>query len=200
MPNNFIIEPSPENVKKVFDNFYQADIKLWEEFSKKLIIRIFDKNEIIKDYNATERYMNILVKGSVASFVWNGENNICINLYYENNFFSDYLSFLRQTPTQIKQQALEHCLVWSISYKDLQELYSRSTTGIYIGKMIAEELFIKKQTEQINLLTLTPSERYQKLLEERPEIIKRTSLKIIASYLGLTAEGLSRIRKRISEI
>ncbi|MGN4146230.1 hypothetical protein [Flavobacterium johnsoniae] len=60
-------------------------------------------------------------------------------------------------------------------------------------------LYIQKQQQQIDLLTLTPQDRYLKLIESRPEIFQRTPLKIIASYLGLTAESLSRIRKRIIE-
>ena len=69
--------------------------------------------------------------------------------------------------------------------------------GVHIGKVISEELFIKKQTEQIGLLTLTPTQRYQKLVEEKPKILQRTPLKIIASYLGVLPESLSRIRKKI---
>ena len=68
-----------------------------------------------------------------------------------------------------------------------------------LGKAISEMLYVRKQQEQINLLTLSPQERYIKLIESRPEIFQRTPLKIIASYLGLTAESLSRIRKRVME-
>jgi len=192
-----MIQPTPENIKIIFDIFFEADLKLWNEFSQKLTVKKYDKNQTIKEYNTTEKFMNILVKGSVGLFVWNGQDDICINLYYENNFFCDYLSLLKQKQTLIKSEALEDCVVWSIHHKDLQELYSKSLIGVNIGKVISEELFIKKQTEQVNLLTLKPQDRYLKLLEERPEIIRRTPLKIIASYLGLTAESLSRIRKRI---
>ena len=87
--------------------------------------------------------------------------------------------------------------IWSIEYKNLQKLYQKSVIGVHIGRVISEELFIKKQTEQINLLTLSPTERYKKLLIEKPKIIQRTPLKIIASYLGVLPESLSRIRNRI---
>lgn len=192
-----IIEPTPENIKSIFDDFYKADITLWTEFSKKLSVQKAIKNQVIKDYDVTEKSMNILINGSVGLFVWDGQDDICINLYYENNFFCDYLSFLKQKPTLVKSQALENCLFWSIKYQDLQELYAKSVIGVHIGKIIAEELFIRKQTEQVQLLTLTPKERYLRLIEERPMTLQRTPLKIVASYLGLTAESLSRIRKRI---
>ncbi|MFY7814541.1 MAG: Crp/Fnr family transcriptional regulator, partial [Chryseobacterium taeanense] len=77
-------------------------------------------------------------------------------------------------------------------------LYARNETGLRIGKAISEILFLRKQQEQINLLTLSPKERYLNLISQRPEIFQRTPLKIIASYLGLTAESLSRLRKRVT--
>jgi len=192
--------PSPEDVKKIFETYFTADMNIWKGFSEKIKVREFEKSEIIKDYNAVERYLNIVIKGSAGLFVWDGKRDICINLLYENSFISDYMSFLSQQPAVIKTEALEDITLWSISHTDLNELYQRSETGLRIGKAISEMLYIKKQQEQINLLTLSPQERYLKLIASRPEIFQRTPLKIIASYLGLTAESLSRIRKRITEI
>lgn len=189
-------QTTSEKIKEIFDPFYKADIHLWTEFAKYVQVRTFEKNELIKAYHATEKYVNILISGSVAHFVQAADKDICINLFYENQFFSDYLSFLTQSPSPIKTQALEDTLIWSISHTDLNYLYSKSTTGLFIGKAISDAMFIRKQSEQINLLTLSPAERYLKLIKERPEIFQRTSLKIICSYLGVTAESLSRIRKK----
>lgn len=191
--------PTPQQIQEVFSAYYQADSNIWERFSEKLTVRTFQKNEIIKDYDGVEKYLNIVAEGSVGLFVWNGKKDICINLLYEKSFMSDYFSFLRQQPSGIKTQALEECILWSISYPDLNELYARNETGLRIGKAISEILFLRKQQEQINLLTLSPKERYLNLISQRPEIFQRTPLKIIASYLGLTAESLSRLRKRVTE-
>ncbi|MEN5234097.1 Crp/Fnr family transcriptional regulator [Sphingobacterium faecium] len=189
-------QPTPQRVKEIFDPFYKADINLWTAFATYLHVRTFKKNELIKDYHKQEKYINILIRGSVAHFVLADEKDVCINLYYEEQLFSDYLSFLTQSPTVIKTQALEESHVWSISYNDLHTLYTRSSTGLLIGKAISDAMFIRKQSEQINLLTRSPTERYLKLIQDRPEVFQRTSLKIICSYLGIAAESLSRIRKK----
>lgn len=73
-----------------------------------------------------------------------------------------------------------------------------SDIGLNIGRVASESLFIHKQTQQIDLLMLTAEERYVKLLERQPEIVQRTPQKHIASYLGITPESFSRIRKKIS--
>lgn len=191
-------QPTPENIKEIFDRYYQLDIKYWEEFSKHLEIRCFRKNEIVKDYYKTERYINILISGSVAHFVPNEHKDICINIYYENDIFSDYLSFLTQKSSAIKTESIEDSIIWSITFEDLQKLYKKANESILIGKAISDLMFIKKQSEQINLLTHTPTERYLRLLKEKPLIFQRTPLKVIASYLGITPESLSRIRKTTS--
>lgn len=192
-------QPTPEKVKAIFDQYYPVELNIWTEFSKYLEVRTFKKGDIIKDYNKSEKYVNIVIMGSAAHFVLNNEKDTCINLFYEHQLFSDYLSFLTQKPTIIKTESLEDSLIWSISHTNLNNLNARSDKGMLINKAISDTMFIRKQSEQINLLTLTPTERYLKLITDRPEIFQRTPLKIIASYLGMTAESLSRVRKRILE-
>lgn len=190
--------PSPKRIKEIFDRYYSVDLKFWIEFSKHIKVREFSKNDIVKDYHKTEKFINILVAGSVAHFVPSNERDVCINLYYENEIFSDYLSFLTQKSTIIKTECLEDSVLWSLSFNALQTLYEKSSPSILIGKAISDLMFTKKQSEQINLLTLSPTERYLKLIKERPLVFQRTPLKIIASYLGIAPESLSRIRKKIS--
>ena len=178
-----------KQLKNTFDPYINVDIKLWDSFAAKLQLRKFKKNEIIKDADQTEHYINFIAgKGSET----------CISLCVANSFSSDYYSFLNQKPSIIYSRALETSELFSLTHKDLSELYSRSTMGIWIGKAIAEQLFIQRQQIQIDLLTLTAEERYLKLLSEKPEIFQRVSLKHIASYIGVTAESLSRLRKNIS--
>ncbi|BAV07100.1 cAMP-binding domain of CRP or a regulatory subunit of cAMP-dependent protein kinases [Filimonas lacunae] len=192
-------EPTPEAVKQIFDRYFPANVRIWESFAEKLKTIAYARNEIIKPCNGKENHLNLLIKGSVALYVCGEDTETCIHLCYENDIFSDYLSFLRGTGTPIQSVALEETVVWAIHKNDLQELYTRSTAGVHIGKAIAEVLYIRKQTEQIKLLTLSPQERYLQLLQEKPEVLQRTPLKIVASFLGLTAESVSRIRKRIGK-
>jgi CRP-like cAMP-binding protein len=185
-------------IKQIFDPYFEAPLEIWESFASFLKESSYKKNEIIKGVNKTEKHLSIIVDGSAAICLWKENSTVCLDLCYENEFFGDYMSFLTQKPTELFTQALEPTKILSISYSDLNELYKSSQIGLYIGRAAAESLFIHKQRQQIDLLMLTAEERYLKLLEQQPEIIKRTPQKHIASYLGITPESFSRIRKKIT--
>ncbi len=185
------------HLKNIFDPSFKMDIKKWEVFSEHLSVRKFNKNEFIKKANETEKYLNFIVKGTVGNFIFHNSKETCISLSIDNNFSSDYFSFLNQKPSLIYIVALENTEVLSITNSDLSNLYSNSNSGIWLGKTIAEQLFIQRQQIQIDLLTLTAKERYLKLLSEKPKLFQKVSLKFIASYLGITPESLSRLRKEI---
>lgn len=185
-------------IKNIFDPYFEAPIEIWESFAKYLEPKSFKKNELIKESNKKEKYLSIIIEGSAGIFLWKENSTICVDLCYENEFFGDYMSFLTQEPTELYTQAIEPTGILSISYSDLNELYKSSEIGMHIGRAAAESLFIHKQMQQIDLLKLTAEERYLKLLERQPKIVQRTPQKHIASYLGITPESLSRIRKKIT--
>lgn len=80
----------------------------------------------------------------------------------------------------------------------MQEIYKETQIGNTIGRQASEELFLKKSQRELSLLNETAEQRYLKLFSEQPELIKEIPLKYIASYIGITPQALSRIRKRIS--
>ena len=88
--------------------------------------------------------------------------------------------------------------MWRISVKDLQEVYKETENGNLIGRRMAENMFLIKSKREISLLNKTAEERYLDLFSERPKLLKQIPLKYIASYIGVTPQALSRIRKRIT--
>jgi len=183
-------------VKKIFDPYFEAPLEIWESFAKYLKASTYKKKEIIKEVHNRESYLSIIVKGSAGVFLWKENSSMCLDLCYENEFFGDYMSFITQETTKLYTQAIEPLEILSISYTDLNALYKESNMGVNIGRIAAESLFIHKQTQQIDLLMLTAEERYQKLLARQPEMVLRTPQKHIASFLGITPESFSRIRKK----
>ena len=111
---------------------------------------------------------------------------------------SAYDSFLTQTPSAYQLQALSETTLLSISHSDLQLVYSTTQIGNLVGRLTAERLFLIKSKREQNLLNLTAEERYLRLFKERPELLNVIPLKYISAYIGVTAQALSRIRKRLA--
>jgi len=184
-------------IKELFDPYFVAPLHLWEEFAMHLTQRTFKKNEIIKKENTIEKYINIIIEGSVGVFLWTDNHTKCLDLFYSNDFCCDYMSFVKKEPNILFTQALENTTMYSIANEDIQRIYYNSVLGLQIVRSATESLFAHKQNQQIELLTLTAEERYKKLMIERPEVIQNTAAKHIASYLGVTPESMSRIRSKV---
>ena len=87
--------------------------------------------------------------------------------------------------------------MYRIHFDDLQELYERSKVGNYLGGISAENLYVRKTQREISLLIHSAEERYNNLVKAYPHFIREIPLKHIASYIGITPQALSRIRKQL---
>jgi len=183
-------------IKAIFDPFYQAPLEVWENFVQYGEVVEKQKNEIVKRYNERDVDFYFILEGSGGILLFSNNNYICIDLCYEGDFLVDYMSFLTNQPTELEVVCFEKCRLFRISRCKFTEL-SETEYGRIIMKAAAEALFIYKQVQQIEILTKTAEQRYAEILEHQPHILQRTPNKYIASYLGITPESLSRIRKKI---
>lgn len=172
----------------------------WNYFSSRLIKQEFSKKSVFLKVGDIENHISFIEKGGVRLFIPKAdeEKEITFGFCLQNEFVSAYDSFLTQTPTLYQLETLMDTTLWSISYANLQDVYSTTKIGNTIGRFTAEKLFLIKSKREQSLLNETAEQRYTNLFEDRPEIIKQIPLKYIASYIGVTPQALSRIRKRIS--
>ena len=124
------------------------------------------------------------------------ENTICF--FKENEYVSDYPSFLTRRPAQTNIQALETTEIVETNYEALQLHYQQIPEANYLGRLLAEDLFIIMNETRIEELKSTIEERYNRIIERDPWILQRIPQYMVASYLGITAEALSRVKNRIS--
>lgn len=186
-------------LKTTFDKFYSAPVEVWEQFAEFCELVNFKKNEIIKNANTIERNGYFILTGSAGLFVWKGAQNVCLDLVYEEEFFGDAMSLNTGEVSPIETMALEKSEMLKISASNLKML-KQSEIGRILFLTAAENDFANKQKQQIDLLLKTAEERYQELLIKQPKLILRTSQKHIASYLGITTQSLSRIRRKMERL
>lgn len=187
-----------EKIKQAFDPYFDAPIEAWKSFAELGEIIQTEKDQIIKSAFTTEKYLSFILRGSGGILLWNNNNFVCIDLCYEGDFFGDYMSFLSQQKTNIEVITFEPSELFRISKSNFDTLSNNTEIGSRISRFAAEALFIHKQQQQIDILTKSATERYFEIFAKNPNIIQRTPQKHIASFLGITPQSLSRIRKKSS--
>ena len=110
--------------------------------------------------------------------------------------FTSQASFTMEQPAKESIQALEPSVLFRIPFQAANDLLSLPGWNTFVRKLIQE---VQGYTEEIlqELQTLTAEERYEHLLKNQPELAQRVPLKYLASYFGIAAPSLSRIRKKI---
>ncbi|MCB0640520.1 MAG: Crp/Fnr family transcriptional regulator [Phaeodactylibacter sp.] len=184
-------------IKEVFDPYFEVPIEAWQYFVQVGEVVQAEAEEILKAGATTEAYLYFILEGSGGIFLWKGEQAVCVDLCYELDFFGDYMSFLQQQPSPLEVRTFEPTRLFRIAKAAFDEMCTQTEFGQALSRLAAEGLFIHKQAQQIDVLTKTASTRYAELLEKQPEIIRRTPQKYIASYLGITPQSLSRIRRKL---
>ena len=118
------------------------------------------------------------------------------HFYFENWFATDFASFLNETPSQIFIESIENSSYLEIHKTDLLNLYDESPQIERLGRVIAEKAFLSTVEKLADMQLLNLNEKYDALLKRSPDLIQRVPQKYIASYLGVSEQSLSRIKKK----
>ncbi|MBB6272478.1 CRP-like cAMP-binding protein [Pedobacter cryoconitis] len=156
------------------------------------------KDTILEQAGKVPGYHNFIVSGYMRNFhVDHKGEEITVDLNDGPRFFTSYFHFMNQTVSNESLHCITDCELLRITMADAQATAKTSSTQ----KDFTIKLFQKIQEEdkqRINdLATLTAEQRYLKLVNEKPNIIKNIPLKYISSYLGIKPESLSRIRREL---
>lgn len=185
-------------IKDYFKKYVGISEEDFQLFSSKLIRKSFKKGEIILENGQVETYLSFLSDGIVRFNIPKEDHDLTFGFIFTGNFFSAYDSFLTQTPVSYNTEAITNCIIYQISRDDLEQVYAETKVGNKMGRLAAEQLFLFKMRRELSLLDETATERYLKLFNERPELIRKIPQKYIASYIGVRPQSLSRIRRSIS--
>lgn len=187
-----------DQIRKLFEKNFELSDQEWQVFSSKLVKRNFPKKHLLLKAGGVENHLSFIERGVVRFFLRREQNDLTFSFAFSNDFVSGYSSFLTRKPSVFYMETLTPTTLWQLTYEDLQEIYRNTKTGNAIGRHASEELFLKKFERELSLLEKTAEQRYLNLFTEQPELLREIPLKYIASYIGVTPQALSRIRKRIT--
>jgi CRP-like cAMP-binding protein len=157
------------------------------------------KNEYFLQEGKVSTQVAFIEKGLVR-YILNhkGED---INFYFscENEWLGNYESFLSRLPSTKSMIALEPTVLWAISRENLQKLFDTLKEGDRMGRLIIEDVFVKSSRQLTSLYTGSPEERYYEFFELFRQIQHRIPQYMIASFIGVKPQSLSRIRGRLAK-
>lgn len=177
-------------------NLDYSDLK--KMFQEKGTLHIYHKKDIFVRQNEVS-YMGGWVKNGTFQYTCIDDEGIehIVGYTFTDEFVCDYSSFLNKSLSLVNIQAITDCVVYEISCKDITRYWETSMETQRLGRQAAENLYEMVYRRLLEFYCDTPEKRYQKLMKRCPKLKHIVPLKNIASFLGVTPETVSHIRKKI---
>ncbi len=169
----------------------------WNFLEPQLIPQKVKKREIFLNLGEVCRSISFMVSGAMRSYeITEDGREICHFFALEQCFVTNYWSFLSQRASERIFQALEPTQLIHLPYAAVNRGYDYSKNWERFGRIMAEQVFMEELGRRNDLLHKTSAGRYAYIEKHYPEWIERIPLRHLATYLGITPESLSRLRRQ----
>jgi CRP-like cAMP-binding protein len=156
------------------------------------------KGQFIVQQGDICKYESYVVSGCAKTFFIDQDGNEHVVMFaIENWWTADLGSFIAQQPADFNVQCLEKTKVAQFSYESLEQLYAQIPKLERFFRIIIQNAFVASQKRVVRNLSLSAKERYIIFLKQYPDIEQRVPQYLIASYLGITKQFLSKIRAEL---
>jgi len=162
-------------------------------------LKAYKKGEFFNEYHSVCKNLGFIIKGVFRIYRADEDTSEEKNLLFFSNgqFVASYTSFFSQKPCNYYTASVDASLILYIHIDNLHKLYKESHQWERFGRYIAETAFHQLMANTEGFLFKSAEERYMDMMEQHPEIFSSVPLYHLASYLGIKAPSLSRIRKRM---
>ena len=187
-----------ENVK-IFQNYLHKFIDVTEhEFNQYLLpvikVRKFGKKELVTKAGEIENYFNFITKGLVRKYYKKGQQEINTQISFEGHLILSQESFHSRLPSEYFVETIEPSTFISISHDDLERVYAQSHRMEHLARLLITYAMVIKDNWQIQLVKMTPRERFLNFVTKNPQLMQRVPQKFLASYLNIKPETFSRFK------
>ena len=175
----------------------ELSVLLKEAITENSKIVSFKKNERLLSEGEKSDSIYFIISGAVRVFYLNKEG-IETNTWFlfENELVISVFSFFTSQPSFEYIETLEDSVFIALKKDKLDWLYEHFVEFNIIGRRLTELYYIRNEAQANSLRMFSAKERYEQLVQAQPLILQRVSLSHISSYLGISRETLSRIRKK----
>ncbi|MDW3193933.1 MAG: Crp/Fnr family transcriptional regulator [Cytophagales bacterium] len=160
----------------------------------------FKKRQFLDQPGYTSNYRNYILKGAFRSFFIDEEGkDHTVQIAIEDWFVSDFYSYITRMPATLYVEALEDSVLLQMRYEDIEGLCKELHSLSEYFRITTERAFAYSRMRALSNLSKSAEERYLEFNELYPGIVQRVPQKIVASYLGMSPEFLSKIRSQLSK-
>jgi len=142
------------------------------------------------------KHIGFIKKGLVRYFVHKNEEEATFEFTREGEFIADYQSFSKNIVSLQNIQAIEDCDLLVIDFKDVQTVFNNTKNGNLLGRLIIEHRFDVMVNQLLSIYMHSQEARYVRFIKQYSDLTQRIPLYLIASYVGVKPQSLSRIRRR----
>ncbi|MEM8906441.1 MAG: Crp/Fnr family transcriptional regulator [Bacteroidota bacterium] len=181
-------------------DYVHAKVRLNDEIKAAILAACqtqhFESGQLLVKEGTVAHRIFFIQKGSARAFYDHDGKDVTSWIYPEGQLLTSWSSFYTRTPSHENVELTEAAIIVSLSYDQLHQLYQQYPKMQYFGRVMVEEQLVFLDYFYKGFMFMSAREKYDLLLSVFPDIIQRVNLGHIASFLGISQETLSRIRKK----
>ncbi len=156
----------------------------------------YPRKQLLLKKGQTCRHLYFIESGMARTYLLEEDREHTTDISLDGEILTVFSSFTARQPSLEYLELMEKSTLYAISYDQLQQFYQDFPALERTGRMIAEYYYNSLATKSYQIKFSSAKERYEQLIRTKPELVRRAPIGIIASYLGMSIETLSRIRSK----
>jgi CRP-like cAMP-binding protein len=196
MMNDMFEPQSLSKIEAFIRGLVQPNAEEWEAFVRIVRFRKLMKKDLLLEDGQVCKFIAFLNSGVMREYAFQNGKETTVDFLTENQFASDYQSFIMQEPSKQYLEALTDVDLIILKKDAINDLFDKYKVWERFGRLIIERVFCINEGKRKKIISTGNEEQYRDFATSYPQIIQQVPQYYIASYLGLTPEHLSRIRKK----
>jgi CRP-like cAMP-binding protein len=180
---------------KYLQKFVPLTLDEFNQYLAPIIIeRKFDKKQLLLSAGDVENHFNFVLKGLVRKYYLRHKEEINTQISMEGHIIHSQESYHSRLPSDYFVEAIEPAVVASISFIDMESLFNQSKKMEHLGRLVVTHTMVLKDRWQMQMVLMTPRERFLHFVTRHPNLLQRVPQKYLASYLNIKPETFSRFK------